>query len=120
MKIKTQDLIGPALDWAVWSIEFKNAGHGDDELLVRALRQHYEPSTSGDTVIDIMEREGICVDAGDDNYPPERRWSAWYALDAPVRAEDEVVGPTVRIAVCRCFVASNLGDEIDVPEELLK
>lgn len=77
-------------------------------------------STSGSEVIEIMEREGICVDAGDGSYPPERKWSAWFAHSAPVRSQDEVVGPTVRIAVCRCFVASKLGDEVDVPEELLE
>lgn len=29
-------------------------------------------------------------------------------------------GHTALIAVCRCYVASELGDEVDIPEELLK
>jgi hypothetical protein len=28
-------------------------------------------------------------------------------------------GPTPLIAAMRCFVASRLGDEVDIPEELL-
>lgn len=32
----------------------------------------------------------------------------------------DLIGPTPLIAAMRCFVASRLGDEIEIPEELLK
>ena len=31
----------------------------------------------------------------------------------------DLIGPTPLIAAMRCFVASHLGDEVNVPEELL-
>lgn len=66
------------------------------------------PDTIGDTVLEIMEREKISAlfDA---------KAGLWQASTGP-----RGVGPTIRIAVCRCFVASKLGDEVDVPEELMK
>lgn len=33
--------------------------------------------------------------------------------------QDVIYGPTPLIAAMRCYVASKLGDEVDVPEELL-
>jgi hypothetical protein len=33
-------------------------------------------------------------------------------------AEDE--GPTPLVAAMRCYVASKMGDEVDVPEDLLQ
>jgi hypothetical protein len=34
-------------------------------------------------------------------------------------SEHHATGPTLLIAAMRCFVASKLGDTIDIPEELL-
>jgi hypothetical protein len=48
-------------------------------------------------------------------------WVASYSWVKPrLDIDDSVegVGPTPLIAVMRCFVASRLGDEVDVPEEL--
>ena len=42
------------------------------------------------------------------------RWMAW-----PTRDQTKMVyGPTALIAAMRCYVASKLGEEVDVPEEL--
>ena len=60
----------------------------------------------------IIERERI-----DLNYDPgEKMWTAhWFG-----EAEYTVYwGLTPLIAAMRCFVASKLGDEVDVPDELL-
>jgi hypothetical protein len=37
----------------------------------------------------------------------------------PVEGAEWISGPTPLIAAMRCFVASKLGDEVDVPKELL-
>jgi hypothetical protein len=42
--------------------------------------------------------------------------SAWYATN---RKGAYGLGPTPLIAVMRCYVASKLGDTVDIPEELL-
>lgn len=44
-------------------------------------------------------------------------WAANFP--AGLREEFFEIGPTPLIAAMRCFVASKLGDEVDVPEELL-
>lgn len=57
-------------------------------------------------MIDIMEREKISVN-DNGNY--------WRANNSFV-----AYGPTARIAVMRCFVATHLGSEVEVPDELVK
>lgn len=62
----------------------------------------------------IIEREGISV-----LHTTMRPSHAWEASQTP--AEDLSVcefGPTPLIAAMRCYVASKLGDEVEIPEEL--
>lgn len=119
MKIKTQDMIGRPLDWAVAKCEGYDCQFDDEVsgpwLVPQEGYLHdekplsmFRPSTSGDTVLEIMEREKISAlfDA---------KAGLWQASTGP-----RGVGPTLRIAVCRCFCASKLGDEVDIPEELMK
>jgi hypothetical protein len=37
---------------------------------------------------------------------------------AYIKHDDEFFGPTPLFAAMRCYVASKLGDEVDVPEDL--
>lgn len=116
MKIKTADLIGAPLDWAVCVAK----GLGSGAALV-ALRNYcgtgkpFSPSTSGSEVIDIMEREKIDVQ--------HHSWGVMAGV-LIIKGEERCAtycgGPTLRIAVCRCFCASKLGDEVEVPDELVK
>jgi len=48
--------------------------------------------------------------------------SNWIALPANAEFSEEAYqeGDTPLIAAMRCYVASKLGDEVDVPEELLE
>jgi hypothetical protein len=129
MKIKTSELQGAALDWAVAKCEgyFSNAGqspeywcstHGAEHFVrMRNAEGHGVHWTHGSTDWGeggpIIERERIDVMwCGD-------RWCA-YAMtpDKQTQLQDE--GPTPLIAAMRCYVASKLGDEVDVPEELVK
>lgn len=117
--MKTSDLIDAALDWAVARCE--NAGaamvetHSRGRVLLLADAteynepgETYSPSTNWAQGGPIIEREGITV----------RRYTdaLW---DASIGRLDYVAdGPTPLIAAMRCYVASVMGDEVDVPAEL--
>lgn len=106
MKVKTSELIGHALDWAVAKCE------GTEPNLMRVEGQRYmrlhKFSTDWAQGGPIIEREEIAVGKG---------WEQWAAFkDADT--EDGVLGPTPLIAAMRCYVASKMGDTIDVPDEL--
>lgn len=135
MKIKTQDLTGAALDWAV----AKCVGHLDAGRVVVDLRymsgedpvrwepqlstyysSAYNPSTNWAQGGPIIEREGITVQTDPTDAIPDA-WSAYFrgALFNDDGTDFFRNGPTPLIAAMRCFVASKLGDEVDVPEELV-
>ena len=105
MKIQTKDLTGAALDWAVCMAEF-------DELAAKLIQypKHAKffprtsPHTDWSLAGPIIEREGMTL----------IRYPGWTAVAGDVQAS----GPTPLIAAMRVFVASKLGDEIEVPEEL--
>jgi hypothetical protein len=118
MKIKTSELTGAALDWAVAKCEGVSLGSfkaavawmkrrepSDDEL---EAHHAYQYSTSWHAGGPIIEREKIEL-----RHDGRSSWCAWIASTGAVH------GPTPLIAAMRCRVASKLGDEVDVPEELL-
>ncbi len=99
--MKTDELTGKALNWAVGKAE------GLDGWLAPVNYcgkwEHGGP---------IIEREGISVD---------RMVGAWTAdITDSVGGYIELTesGPTPLIAAMRCYVASKLGDEVNVPKEL--
>ena len=117
MKIKTADLIGPALDWAVAKCEGLNSvaacylnGEGQLMYLEEASWPTWEPSTNWSQGGPIIEQELLCVN-------PDTPRNQWMAITNS--AEIVQFGPTALIAAMRCFVASRLGDEVDVPDELV-
>ncbi len=116
MKIKTAELPVPALDWAVAKCEGPNsvaACYYVDDLPVyldEAPTPEWKPSTDWAQGGPIIEREGISLE-----------WSGWGGDEqwiAYLKHDDEFKGPTPLIAAMRCYVASKLGEEIDIPEEL--
>lgn len=119
MKIKTAELTGAALDWAV----AKCVG-SDPEITqyggTTALRfEHrlYSPSTDWATGGPIIEWRKITLGylkAGD-----SIQWEARYFDDAG-RFRNCEYAPTPLVAAMRCYVASKLGGEVEIPEELLK
>ena len=68
----------------------------------------YNPSTNWAQGGPIIERERILIQ-------PEICSNAWNAISMQ---GTEDYGPTPLIAAMRCYVASKLGDEIEVPSEL--
>ena len=109
--MKTADLIGTPLDWAVAQCEGKT--HGYRHQLVDDCRHYvpYSPSTDWSHGGPIIERENIWLT----HNVAAKRHGAHKGDDCWFQS-----GPTPLIAACRCFVASRLGDEVAIPEELLK
>ena len=123
MKIKTSELIGAALDYAVslitnpeWSEEdrafstydYIDIGDPDDEP--------YMPSENWAQGGPIIEHACIGLDHYPDGGHPQG--GEWGALTNEGTVES--FGPTPLIAAMRCYVASKLGDEVDVPDVLTK
>jgi hypothetical protein len=101
--MKTNELTGHALDWAVQMAE----GYVQPDPITFA-RTIFNPSTNWAQGGPIIEREGISIEYAAD---PEK-------LCACIMADQEVYGPTAFIAAMLCYVASKLGDEIEMPKEI--
>jgi hypothetical protein len=96
--MKTSELTGKALNWAVGKAE------GLDDWLAPVNYcgqwEHGGP---------IIEREKIQI--------KENGHGHWFAKK--FIKDGWVRGTTPLIAAMRCYVASKLGDDVDVPEELV-
>lgn len=112
MKIKTQNLTGRALDWAVAEAYYQKSPPLKSHFFV--LHKHgkmtYPYSTAWDWGGPIIEREEVLFTRTNDG----EMYHAWI-----VRLNASATGPTHLTAAMRCFVESRLGDEVDVPEELI-
>lgn len=109
--MRTSELTSLALDWAVAKCE----GLMQGQIAIDGVAHgFYKPSTEWAQGGPIIEREGINIERGNSS----GRWEAW--TPAPERRSGEAVaqGLTPLIAAMRCYVASKLGDEIQIPEEL--
>lgn len=123
VKIKVSKLIGAALDWAVARAEegeeLAEGWHPhtfvyQGQVLLRSTP--YEPSVSWEQAGPIIAREQIgAVPTGD-----AAKWRAHKWDDTRLDLWPVTYGPTSLIAAMRCYVASKLGDEIEVPDELAK
>lgn len=112
-KIKVSEASGHVLDWAVAKCE----GMTDYEwpLVWRNFRASCNYTTDWSQGGPIVEREGLDVNVVPCILNVPRRWCSEFIVDDKYyRAE----GPTPLIAAMRCYVASKLGDEVDVPEGL--
>jgi hypothetical protein len=114
MKLKTADLTRQALNWAV--AEAANADAHTVSLYRRGktltrmdtdAQEYWSPSTDWSQGGPIIEREKIATGPYGDQ---------WYAQSSKII--DTYYGPTPLIAAMRCYVASRLGDEVEVPEEM--
>lgn len=112
MKVKTSELIGDVLDCAVAKCEGLNI-----ELIYwQTNGPHY--STNWAQGGPIIEREGLetrvhAVHNGVIvSWACEKEWlTGTFELGA--------LGPTPLIAAMRCYVTSKLGDEVEIPDELI-
>ena len=134
--VNTSELTGFALDWAVATCEgytphhymkalniVKDAHGNVTGIQVPIQRKYvwYTPSVNWAQGGPIIEREMIqltphCM------VNPLHGWAAAYRSfdeDDSVYALHRMRGKTPLIAAMRCYVASKLGDNLEVPTELL-
>jgi hypothetical protein len=124
--MKTAELIGAALDWAVSKCEgFTSEYEPDigDFWIERTnhtytglapfgyLKEALHFSTDWSQGGPIIERELLTICALSKN-----RFSAGYAVAHS--AKNNQIGTTPLIAAMRCYVASKLGDKVVLPKEL--
>ena len=69
----------------------------------------YSPSTDWAQGGVIIEREKIEV------FIRDEKWFAYSSLSKP----EDFYGETPLIAAMRCYVASELGDEVEIPKEFV-
>lgn len=119
--MKTSELTGTALDWAVAKCENVEPdennkpiwfGDGDEQV-------EYTPSTDWAQGGPIIGREEIGIRR---NAPCSkgREWEAMPSITAKGAGGKWAYGPTPLIAAMRCYVTSKLGDDVEIPEELVK
>ena len=121
--MKTNELTGAALDWAVakcesYPVSMSKTGYliFCDPLIQCGPRgTQYSPSTNWAQGGPIIDREKInLIYRPDINCMTGEVSPRWIASVVTHGAE----GPTPLIAAMRCLVASKLGDDVDVPDEL--
>ena len=105
--MKTSELTGHALDWAVAKCEPEPRSVLD--LLDLDIYNGFNPSTNWAKGGPIIERETIAL-AYDFAFD---RWQGYMQ-----GADIATYGPTPLIAAMRCYVASKLGDDVEIPKEL--
>jgi len=102
MKIKTSELTGAALDWAVAKCE----GQPDEWMADHKRGYINSPSTDWSQGGPIIEREYIWLEINEGQCYAHKNGLEFYEGETPL------------IAAMRCYVASKLGDEVEVSEEL--
>lgn len=116
--VKTSELSGLALDWAVAQAMGMQVEIGA-EYIVDANRCVYAPSGSWVICGEFVEKYSIELV---NELIPDEQWggrTAWSASCNYVQDGYED-GEAPRIAICRAVVAVKIGQEVSVPEELLK
>lgn len=125
IEVKTADLAGHALDWAVaqaeglevflvgpeysvpWRVFWKKRG----EVLVRDVL--YNPHENWVLAGPMIEKHMVsmhCPQSTDDV------WAAWAITD---KGEFCQAGNTALVAACRAIAAAKIGDTVQVPKELI-
>ena len=130
MRIKTTELIGPALDWAVAMADnrpvFMCKGVVVDQTngIFGEMPTPFRPSTDWRHGGPIIERADISFRKY--HRPDSPTHGTYYAKICMESGtiiywskKTDYTGPTPLIAAMRCYVASRLGGEIEVPDELL-
>ena len=125
--MKTSELQGAALDWAVATCEgatdfwFDTVAthwvklHGEDRALRYGWAQSYLPSTDWAQGGPIIEREEIALEP----MTHDKFGDGWLATRVEGPAVCMEFGPTMLIAAMRCYVVGILGDEVEVPNEIV-
>ncbi len=113
--MKTIDLAGDALDWAVGVAEGEQLTVRDRFPCVLNAGGRWNPSSNWSQGGPIIDRiEGLVQ-------------KTWLESNKKTRCEAHIInyeggwvafGPTPLVAAMRCYCCATLGDEIEIPEEL--
>lgn len=125
MLIKTSELIGPALDYAVAKCEgiqtlYETRLSDDVKKLYVAdasgtyrTSEYFEPSTNWAQSGPFIEREEIDLNC----YESPKTGIGWWSAEITgTNARAKAISPL--IAAMRCYIASKLGDTVEIPNEL--
>ena len=115
--IKTAELTGMALDWALAKALEYEPQVQFDHVFVPALKRGWPISgvvpfdhTDPALCLGLMSKISIMQQAND---------GSWRVASSCVKSKKHKAhGKTLEQAVARCVVAMHLGDEVDVPSEL--
>lgn len=121
-KISISEATNTQLDWLVAKCEGEDVVVGYDGRLRFPPAQFsdeevFTPTTNPAQMWPIIEREDIAIGHGNSKAHPDNRYEA-----AIIRLHQWAIlaqGPTKLIAAARCYVVSKLGEEVEVPEELM-
>jgi hypothetical protein len=115
--MKTNELTDNALNWAVAKCEGLLAFGWEDDMgllkitLSTGETEYFIPTMKWEQGGPIIEREIAKIERFSD--------ALWEATAFTKNAQDIVQdGPTPLIAAMRAYVASKLGDDVDVPDEM--
>lgn len=128
MKVRVENLSEIALDWAVakcegWEWEGTSIlgpdviSHPDIEGCELLSRLSF--STSWAEGGPIIEREQIGLEIHEQGDTRASFYRMRLTFDGSCKHYHHQHGPTPLIAAMRTYVASKLGDEVEIPEELL-
>jgi len=109
--MKTSELQGAALDWAVAKIVWSAHDDETNVLMVTCGDDNgwrFKPSTDWSQGGPIIEEQFI----------GSERWNAEYEWRCDIGGDFEQYGQTPLVAAMRCYVTSKLGDEVELPKEL--
>jgi hypothetical protein len=116
MKLKTSELEGEMLNRAVAKCEgikgfdAENCCFYDDEGMP------FEPSCVWAQGGPIIERERLKVVY----FASSQEWNVSKLRYGGLCEPHDMKGPSLLVAAMRCYVASKLGDEVEIPEEVTK
>jgi hypothetical protein len=120
--MKTSELQGAALDWAVALAEGEDYSCNMPYMMGSRLYYsrdgevvEYNPSTDWSLMGPIIEREHISLNQRHDGW-----WVACIQYNYDDEARSIELSHWPLISTARCYVASKLGDDVEIPDELLK
>ena len=124
-KIKVSEASHTQLDWLVAKCEGHDVGFDDYGVMIcrHQITDRFDPTTNAGWLWPIVDREGI----GIKRIRPVEHYGRIYThavWEAETRRRNGIreqyqLGSTPLIAAARCYVASKMGEEVEVPEELV-
>ena len=111
MEVKITELEGLLLDWAVGFVKFSRSRSMTNAEIEEWARAN-KPSTDLTQACHVLEDLFIIPTWSE-------LWGQW-EVPHPKNAALRILGQTPIIAALRCFVALEVGDKIEIPDELLK